>query len=104
MATTYLKKASKSPETETATAQKVVTDMLAQIGADAIPGIRVFNKIDRLEEAPRIDRGEDGMVEAVWISAATGQGLDLLCNAIAERLSCAVQRVRHVRGCMPRVS
>jgi GTP-binding protein HflX len=71
-----------------------VDRVLAQIGADAIPGIRVFNKIDRLEEAPRIDRGEDGLVEAVWISAAKGQGLDLLCDAIAERLSCAVQRVR----------
>ena len=33
MTTTYLKKASKSPETETATAQKVVNDMLADIGS-----------------------------------------------------------------------
>ncbi len=63
-----------------------VDSVLKQIGADAIPGIRVFNKIDRLEEQPRIDRGEDGMVQAVWISAAGGQGLDLLglagCRAL----------------------
>jgi GTPase len=71
-----------------------VDSVLAQIGADAIPGIRVFNKIDRLEEAPRIDRGEDGTPQAVWISAARDQGLDLLCQAVAERLSCAVRRVR----------
>ncbi len=44
MATTYLKKASKSPETETATAQKVVTDMLAQIGADGEAAVRRYAK------------------------------------------------------------
>jgi GTPase len=71
-----------------------VDTVLAQIGADTIPSIRVFNKIDRLEEAPRIDRGEDGAVQAVWISAAAGQGLDLLGLAVAERLSRAVHRVR----------
>ncbi len=42
MATTYLKKASKSPETETATAQKVVTEMLAQIGADGEAAVRRY--------------------------------------------------------------
>jgi GTP-binding protein HflX len=71
-----------------------VDRVLAQIGADVIPGIRVFNKIDRLDEAPRIDRGEDGAPVAVWISAAEGQGLDLLGLAVAERLSRAVHRVR----------
>jgi GTP-binding protein HflX len=70
-----------------------VDSVLRQIGADGIPSIRVFNKIDRLEETPRVDRGEDGEVQSVWISAASGQGLDLLVNAVAERLSCAVQRV-----------
>jgi GTP-binding protein HflX len=70
-----------------------VDSVLKQIGADGIPSIRVFNKIDRLDEAPRVDRGEDGAVESVWISAARGQGLDLLGHAVAERLSCAVQRV-----------
>jgi len=56
--------------------------------------VRVFNKIDRLDEAPRIDRGEDGSVQAVWISAAGGQGLDLLGRAIAERLERNVRRAR----------
>ncbi len=71
-----------------------VDSVLRQIGADAIPGICVFNKIDRLEEEPRIDRGEDGTAQAVWISAARGQGLELLGLAVAERLSRAVHRVR----------
>jgi GTPase len=71
-----------------------VDRVLTQIGAGEIPGIRVYNKIDRLEETPRIDRGEDGAVTAVWISAAQGQGLELLGRAIAERLSRTVRRVR----------
>jgi GTPase len=71
-----------------------VERVLAQIGADGLPSIRVFNKIDRLEESPRVDRGEDGQPQAVWVSAAAEQGLDLLGHAIAERLSRAVRRVR----------
>jgi GTPase len=70
-----------------------VDRVLEQIGAGAIPSIRVFNKIDRLEEVPRVDRDEDGAAQAVWISAATGAGLDVLCRAVAERLSRAVRRV-----------
>lgn len=71
-----------------------VDRVLDAVGAGSIPGIRVFNKIDRLEEAPRIDRAEDGSVAAVWISAESGAGLDLLGRAVAERLSRAVSRVR----------
>jgi sulfopropanediol 3-dehydrogenase len=44
MPITYLKKASKTPETETATAQAVVTDMLAQIGRDGEAAVRAYAK------------------------------------------------------------
>ncbi len=44
MTITYLKKASKTPETETATAQAVVTDMLAQIGRDGEAAVRAYAK------------------------------------------------------------
>jgi GTPase len=71
-----------------------VERVLNQIGAGAIPQIRVFNKIDRLEMQPRVDRGEDGSPISVWISAAGAVGLDALGRAVAERLSCAVQRMR----------
>lgn len=71
-----------------------VDRVLAEIGASEIPAIRVFNKIDRIEEAPRIDRNEDGAVGAVWISAASELGLDLLGRAVAERLSRSVQLAR----------
>jgi GTPase len=71
-----------------------VDRVLEAIGAADIPSIRVFNKIDRLEDAPRIDRGEDGAVTDVWISAGKEQGLELLASAVAERLSRSVKRVR----------
>jgi len=44
MSTTYLKKASKTPETETATAQKVVTDMLAEIETHREAAVRSYAK------------------------------------------------------------
>ena len=54
----------------------------------------VYNKIDRLETPPRIDRGEDGLPTAVWISAQGQTGLEDLLRSIAERLSRAVRRMR----------
>jgi GTP-binding protein HflX len=71
-----------------------VDRVLEQIGAGDIPVIRVFNKIDRLEVQPHLDRDEEGAARAVWISAAAGQGLELLGHAVAERLSVGVQRMR----------
>ncbi len=64
-----------------------VNEVLAQIGAQAIPQILVYNKIDRLDRAPGVERGPEGNVTAVWISAGRRQGLDVLNGAIAERLS-----------------
>ena len=71
-----------------------VNRVLAEIGAGDLPQIRVYNKIDRLEQAPRMARDEAQQPTAVWVSAATGIGLDVLQQAIAERLSCAVSRLR----------
>jgi len=71
-----------------------VERVLEHIGAGEIPSIRVFNKIDRLEIEPRVDRNEEGAVDSVWISAAKGVGLDLLGRAVAERLSHGVRRMR----------
>jgi sulfopropanediol 3-dehydrogenase len=44
MTTAYLKKASKTPETETATAQKVVTEMLAEIESGGEAAVRAYAK------------------------------------------------------------
>jgi GTP-binding protein HflX len=64
-----------------------VSGVLAEIGADTIPQVMVYNKIDRLEIAPRVDRDADRRALAVWISAAKRAGLDLLQTIIAERLA-----------------
>ncbi len=64
-----------------------VNYVLEEIGADDIPRLLVYNKIDCLEgyEA-RIDRDDQGVPERVWLSAVNGEGLDLLLQAIGERL------------------
>lgn len=65
-----------------------VQQVLTEIGADSVPQLQVFNKIDLLsDEEPRIQRDEDGMPMRVWLSAKTGDGLDLLQTAIAEILA-----------------
>jgi GTP-binding protein HflX len=69
-----------------------VNAVLEQIGAQAIPQIRIYNKIDRLGEEPRLERDDEGTAVAVRISAAAGLGLDLLRQAVTERLSRSVQR------------
>ena len=61
-----------------------VEEVLAEIGADAVPQLQVYNKIDLLEQAPRIDRDPMGRPERMWLSAATGEGSELLLEAIAE--------------------
>ena len=42
-----------------------------------IPQILVYNKLDRLEMQPRVDRDANGQAAAVWISAEKRLGLDL---------------------------
>ncbi|HEC15915.1 MAG TPA: GTPase HflX [Sedimenticola sp.] len=62
-----------------------VNDVLGQIGASEVPQIEIYNKIDLLDEGvPRVERGEDGRVKRIWLSAATGQGIGLLIDALAE--------------------
>jgi len=63
-----------------------VNAVLEQLGAGAIPQIRVYNKIDKLDKQPRITGGRGGEGRAVWLSAATGEGVPLLLDAICDRL------------------
>ena len=64
-----------------------VREVLAEIGADQVPGLMVYNKIDLLGDfPPRIDRDEEGNPVAVWLSAVTGAGVDLLLEVVNERL------------------
>ena len=47
----------------------------------------VFNKIDITGSEPKVIRDENGLVTSVWCSAHTGEGLDLLLDAVSEHLS-----------------
>ena len=64
-----------------------VEAVLGEIQADGLPQLVVFNKLDLLEQPPRILRNESGVPTAVYLSAATGEGVALLFDAIRERLS-----------------
>jgi GTP-binding protein HflX len=62
-----------------------VNDVLHQISADEVPQLIVCNKIDQLEDHPaRIDHDENGRITRVWLSAVTGEGMDLLRQALQE--------------------
>lgn len=64
-----------------------VEGVLEEIGAMDVPCLRVMNKIDLLDSAPRLERDGSGRPEVVWLSAQQGQGLDLLAQALSERLA-----------------
>jgi GTP-binding protein HflX len=71
-----------------------VDAVLGEIGANDIPQIIVYNKIDRLSMEPRVDRDASGQVTAVWISAEQRSGLDQLASAITERIARFARRAR----------
>ncbi len=79
---------------------QTVNEVLAGIGAGDIPQIEVYNKVDLLGESPRVERNEEGLIVRVWLSAATGLGLDLLRDALAERFG--TRLVRTVLTLSPR--
>lgn len=65
-----------------------VNTVLKEIGADKVPQIEVFNKVDLMPgHPPRLECGEDGQVRRAWCSAQTGSGLDLLQTALDQRFS-----------------
>lgn len=70
-----------------------VDALVAGIGAGEIPQLRVYNKIDRVGRAPGLARGPDGRPAAVWLSAATGEGVDLLRAALQEIFGQAAMRL-----------
>ncbi len=62
-----------------------VESVLAEIEADEVPLIEVYNKIDLVEHGkPRLERDEQGNIRRVYLSAVTGEGIDLLHQALEE--------------------
>lgn len=63
-----------------------VDRILREIGANEVPLISVNNKIDQLGEPARSASDGNGKTNRVWLSAKTGEGLDLLLGALAALL------------------
>jgi sulfopropanediol 3-dehydrogenase len=76
MATTYLKKAGKTPQTETATAQKVVSEMLAEIGKNREAAVRAYaRKLDEWDGEIVLTRAEIDR-RAAEVPAAVKRDID----------------------------
>ncbi|MEW6119881.1 MAG: GTPase HflX [Pseudomonadota bacterium] len=65
---------------------EAVEKVLKEIGADAVPQLRVYNKLDLTGVAPGVVRDEYGKLQSVYVSAQTGAGLELLRDALSEIL------------------
>lgn len=61
-----------------------VNKVLGEIGASKVPQVQVLNQIDRLGLAPGLERDEYGRICKIWISAKTGDGLELVRQVLAE--------------------
>ncbi|WFE68975.1 GTPase HflX [Thiomicrospira sp. R3] len=62
-----------------------VQQVIDEVGAQAVPQLLVFNKIDQLDPPvnPKVDLDDEGIPQRVWISAKHNQGMDLLQDALA---------------------
>jgi GTP-binding protein HflX len=66
---------------------KTTMDVLHELGADKIPMLLVFNKIDNAEDEDILPFLQKRYPESILVSAKTGQGLDELAKRIDEALS-----------------
>ncbi|MBU0688587.1 MAG: GTPase HflX [Gammaproteobacteria bacterium] len=71
-----------SPERHDQVAE--VNKVLREVGAQDIPQIVIYNKIDLQGLAPDVRRDEYGNIAAIHLSAKTGAGLDALRDALTE--------------------
>jgi GTPase len=70
---------------------EAVHEVMAEIGADGVPEILAFNKLDRSAEAKALAASHPG---SAAISAHTGEGVDELVATIGDRLRAGTQAVR----------
>src|SRR5699024_12438851 len=61
-----------------------VNKVLEDSGAQDIPRVLVYNKIDQTGHQPRIDRDDHGTIARVLLSAQTREGLEGVRQAIVE--------------------
>lgn len=64
-----------------------VLAVLAEIGANELPMLEIYNKLDLMDGIePQIQRDADGRPQRVWVSARDGLGMGLVRQAISELL------------------
>lgn len=74
-----------------------VNGVLAEIGVANVPQVMVLNKIDLTRLPPKVERDECGKIARVWVSAATGSGLEGLRLGLEEHASAAIPESRDRR-------
>ena len=66
---------------------EIVNEVLKEIGADKIPQLQVFNKIDLLLDfTTRVDLDENNLPKRVWLSAVNSIGFSLLFDVLQKTL------------------
>ena len=63
-----------------------VNTVLKEIDAEEVPQLMVYNKVDQLGIASRVETDRQGMPTKVWMSGLHGDGVPLLLEAISQRL------------------
>ena len=73
--------------------------VLKEIEADELPQLLIYNKLDAMTGGkPRIERDDLGKPVAVWLSALSGEGCELLQTALTELL---LPGIAQVELCLP---
>ena len=73
-----------------------VNQVLAEIGADSVPKMMVYNKIDLNKLSPYAQYNEDGLVGEVGVSAQAGLGIELLKQSMVKRLTDSLIEARWI--------
>lgn len=72
-----------------------VNQVIKEIGAEGVPQIEVYNKIDLHGEiSARVEMNENNSLHRVWLSASTGEGIDGLLMVITRFIRSRVQHHR----------
>ncbi|HIG41291.1 MAG: ribosome rescue GTPase HflX [bacterium] len=64
-----------------------VNTVLAEIGAEKVPQLLIYSKIDLIDKKPGVDRDGKGLPVRVWLSGLHGDGLEALLVAISDLVS-----------------
>ncbi len=64
-----------------------VNNVIRELGAEDVPQLEVMNKIDLTEQSPHADDEHNGLPPRVWLSAMTGEGIEVLLEKLSDIFS-----------------